>query len=450
MKRWSLTARMSAMFMLLLTLVLAAASLAFQRLSEHHFMELDQQLLAEKQASARLLLQASEGRVQVLHNLVQAHPTLELRLEEAGQNTVFASPGAEVLAARDIRAGQVWQAAGRAWRGSVSQVGLGVEQRPATLYLALDITHHSAFLRQLQLGFWGAAILSALLGAALAWMGVRNGLRPLREVTRLAQMTSAQSLSQRIDVQGVPAELQQLVQAFNAMLARLDESFERLSAFSADIAHELRTPVSNLMTHTEVILSHPRNQDDYREALYANLEDLQHMARIIDDMLFLAKADNGLIVPGMQPVALQPLASNLLDYYQVLADEQGICLHLQGEAVIAGDRLMLHRALSNLLSNALRYTPAGGTIRVEIRVDEHDAVSVCVDNPGLPIAPEHRERLFERFYRVDPARREGPPGNAGLGLAITRSIVEAHGGHIGCECAAGRTCFRMTFPATLR
>jgi two-component system heavy metal sensor histidine kinase CusS len=240
--------------------------------------------------------------------------------------------------------------------------------------------------------------------------------------------------------------VQQLAASFNAMLARLDDAFMRLSNFSADIAHELRTPLSNLMTQTEVVLAQPRDSEAYQETLYANLDDCKRMARMIDDMLFLAKADNGLIVPEQQPVALDVEVEKLFEYYRLLADERGIRLQLHGHAVVRGDVLMLHRALSNLLSNALRYTPAGASIQVELEQNANGS-ELRLSNPGPTIAGEHLERLFDRFYRADPARREGSPHNAGLGLAITRSIIHAHQGQIHCTSVAGKTTFCVQFPA---
>ncbi len=229
------------------------------------------------------------------------------------------------------------------------------------------------------------------------------------------------------------------------MLGRLEDAFVRLSNFSADIAHELRTPVSNLMTHTEVVLTRKRDLDAYEDNLYSNLEEFKRMSRMIDDMLFLAKSDNGLIIPEKGTIELSRLVSNLLEYYHLLAEERGIHLSASGRGEVLGDKLMLNRALSNLLSNALRYTPTGENISVTIRETE-ETVILSVENPGGTIKPEHLDKLFHRFYRVDPARREGNPSNAGLGLAITRSIVEAHNGRIWCTSAGGVTAFYMEFP----
>jgi two-component system heavy metal sensor histidine kinase CusS len=197
------------------------------------------------------------------------------------------------------------------------------------------------------------------------------------------------------------------------MLGRLEDAFVRLSNFSADIAHELRTPVSNLLTHTEVVLTKKRDLDAYEENLYSNLEDLKRMSRMIDDMLFLAKADNGLIVPEQIDVDLSELVSKLFEYYQFLAEDRGIQLTLQGRGKVRGDRLMIDRALSNLLSNALRYTPEGNEISVQIE-QTPETVTLSVRNSGVTIDPQHIGKIFDRFYRADPARREGGPSNAGL------------------------------------
>ena len=163
-------------------------------------------------------------------------------------------------------------------------------------------------------------------------------------------------------------------------------------------------------------------------------------------MLFLAKSDNGLITHENKPIDLVEVVEKLLEYYRLLADERGIELKVSGRGSVRGDVLMLHRAISNLLSNALRYTSEGKMISVEI-LQKEMSVLVVVENQGEPIAPEHLEKLFDRFYRVDPARREGSPSNAGLGLSITRSIIEAHDGKIWCTSSDGKTAFHLEFPS---
>ena len=244
----------------------------------------------------------------------------------------------------------------------------------------------------------------------------------------------------------MPPELIDLATAFNDMLARLEGSFRRLSDFSSDLAHELRTPVSNLMTQTQVALSQARSADKYREVLYSNLEEYDRLARMIADMLFLAKADNGLIVPSSEMVDLAAETHGLFDFYGALAEEQGVGLALSGAGVIRGDRLMIRRALSNLLSNAIRHTPRDASVTVHIERRDSSEIRLTVQNPGENIEPEHLPRLFDRFYRVDPSRHKASEG-AGLGLAITKSIAEAHQGTIQAYSSNGSTRFAITFPA---
>ncbi len=179
----------------------------------------------------------------------------------------------------------------------------------------------------------------------------------------------------------MPAELAELAHSINAMLGRLDDAFQRLSAFSADIAHELRTPLSNLLTHTQVTLTRERPLEDYREALHSNLEELQWMAQLVNDMLYLAKADHGLLALNREPLQLAEEVDALLDFFAPLAEDANVRLSREGESRIEGDRNMLRRALSNLLDNALRFTPIDGEVRVRI-IDEAQGVNISVENSG--------------------------------------------------------------------
>jgi two-component system heavy metal sensor histidine kinase CusS len=460
MRRMSLTSRLSWLFMLAVSAVLLVAGLSFYHLSQAHFKAIDQHTLNEKlQATEVILLQLPapaefEQARAALRNLLGAHRDLSALITDSQGRVLLAEPQSLRIAPDHQGAGAgdghvwQWQEQQQMFRGLSKALTLPGQSTPIRVLLVLDVSPHMAFFSLLQQWFWLGLLISAILSAGLGWLVASNGLRPLRQVTRLATAISAQSLTQRIGLAPIPHELQQLVSSFNAMLARLEDAFVRLSNFSADIAHELRTPLSNLTTHTEVVLARPRALGEYEETLYTNLEDLRHMSRMIDDMLFLAKADNGLIVPAQQPVALHALGLKLLDYYQILADESGIQLTLQGAATVQGDEQMLHRAMANLLSNALRYTPAGKSIRLSIRQNA-SATLLSVSNPGEPIAAQHLERLFDRFYRVDPARREGNASNAGLGLAIARSIVLAHQGRIYCSSSAAETTFTIELPAHL-
>ena len=446
-QRLSLASRLALLFAACTAVVSLFAGVLFNRASEAHFIELDQQQLDSKLVALRSTLQGVESldsfaqREAQLRAELNRQPDLTLRITAAGQRWLDDAPSVSLPEAPGLH---TLQNAGTDYR--VYNVPLRPGQ-PASpqLTLMLDITHHQHFLQRMQHLIWLTVGLSALATALLGAWAARSGLRPLRRMGEVAASVSAHSLTQRLPQQQMPAELAELAQAFNAMLGRLDDAFQRLSAFSADIAHELRTPLSNLLTQTQVILTQPRLLEDYREALHSNLEELQWMAQLVNDMLYLAKADHGLLVPKREPLVLADEVETLLEFFALLAEDAQVSLVREGGAQTAGDRGMLRRALSNLLDNALRFTPAGGQVRVRM-VEGVRGVTLTVENSGKGIPAHVLPRLFDRFYRADPARHEGSSEHAGLGLAITQSIVRAHGGRIFCESAAGWTRFVIELP----
>ena len=446
-KRLSLASRLALLFAACTAVVSLIAGVLFNQASEAHFVELDQQLLDGKLVALRSTLQGVDTpqlfaqREAQLRTELNRQPDLALRITATGQRWYDGAPGVALPAAPGLHS---LQNAGTDYR--VYNVPL-LPNQPGSpqLSLMLDITHHQHFLQRMQHLIWLTVGLSALATALLGAWAARSGLRPLRRMSEVAAGVSAHSLTQRLPQQQMPVELAELAQAFNAMLGRLDDSFQRLSAFSADIAHELRTPLSNLLTHTQVILTQPRPLEDYREALHSNLEELQWMAQLVNDMLYLAKADHGLLMPMREALVLEAEVEALLEFFALLAEDAHVSLVREGTAHTAGDRGMLRRALSNLLDNALRFTPAGGEVRVRI-VERKQGVTLTVENTGEGIPAALLPRLFDRFYRADPARREGSSEHAGLGLAITQSIVRAHGGRIYCESGAGWTRFVIELP----
>jgi len=462
MSRFSMTARMSLLFMFAFTAVLTVAGLSFYQLCKLHFQSRDQQALVEKLQSTQFILGDLQSLEQFavaiprLRALLGSHQGLTTVIQDAAQRRLFVAPEHPEVSvqANDpewFRAAAepgmwTWHNDQRMYRGMTAHMAVAGQPQPLRVMLVLDVTHHMVFFETILRWFWIELAISALVSAGLGWAVARSGLRPLKTVTQVAASISATSLKKRIALAPVPAELQPLVLTFNAMLARLEDDFTRLANFSADIAHELRTPLGNLLTHTEVILSRNRALEDYQENLHSNLEELQRMSRMIDDMLFLAKSDNGLLAQQNLQIDLESMLEKLLEYYRLLGDERGIDLKFSGSGHMYGDEQMLRRAIANLLSNALRYTPRGQAIRVSLRHSDA-GTRLSVANPGGTIDSEHLERVFDRFYRADPARREGGGHNAGLGLAITRSIVEAHQGRIWCTSSNGWTTFHMEFPA---
>lgn len=452
----SLTARFAILFALFAASLLLVVGLVLERAVEVHFDELDQHELAAKLVVVGNLLarttsqEAFAALPQRLEDALLGHEMVAVLVLDAAGHERFAARAERFAPAQ--RAGAPLSGPTPRWtHDGVQHIGREAaftiplpEPLPVRVLVALDISHHTHFLAQVRNRLWIGISVVALLAAGLGWIAARNGLAPLRRVTATASRLSAERLGERLSERDAPAEMLELVEAFNGMLDRLEESFRRLSDFSADIAHELRTPVSNLMTETQVALSRARSAEEYRETLHSNLEEFERLARMIGDMLFLAKADNGLLPRPVETVALEAEAQALVDFYEALAEEQGVRLAVAGMGTVTGERLMLRRALSNLVSNALRHTPRGGT--VDIRVDTDDAgVHLAVRNPGETIPAEHLPLLFERFHRVDPSRTRHGEG-AGLGLAITRSIVEAHGGRVAVASANGLTTFTVHLP----
>ncbi|MGQ7859158.1 heavy metal sensor histidine kinase [Pseudomonas sp. 32A] len=447
MKRISLASRLALLFAGCTAVVSLLAGVLFNHASEAHFIELDQQLLDGKLIALRSTLQGADTperfalRETKLREELNRQPDLALRIAAGDQRWFDGAPGVALPQGPGLHS---VQNAGTDYRVYNAPLIPGNADSPR-LTLMLDITHHQHFLQRMQHLIWLTVGLSALATALLGAWAARSGLRPLRRMSEVASGVSAHSLTQRLPQEQMPVELAELAQSFNAMLGRLDDAFQRLSAFSADIAHELRTPLSNLLTQTQVILTQPRALEDYREALHSNLEELQWMAQLVNDMLYLAKADHGLLAPKRETLVLANEVDALLEFFAPLAEDVQVRLIREGAANTSGDRSMLRRAISNLLDNALRFTPPGGDVSVRI-VEGMQGVTLSVENTGEGIPEALLPRLFDRFYRADPARHEGSSEHAGLGLAITQSIVRAHGGRIFCESGAGWTRFVMELP----
>jgi two-component system, OmpR family, heavy metal sensor histidine kinase CusS len=448
MRRLSLSTRLALLFAACTAVVSLFAGVLFDRASEAHFIELDQQQLETRLIGLRRALQDIQPaqRDARLADELSRQADLSLRITSGGGQHWYDS-SAQIPKNLPLQPGlSTISTDGTDYRVLRAPLNPDTADSPQ-LTLLLDITHHQHFLQRMQRLIWLTMGLSALATALLGAWAARSGLRPLRRMSAVARGISAQSLDARLPETQMPPELAELAHSFNAMLVRLEDSFQRLSAFSADIAHELRTPLSNLLTHTQVTLTRPRPLEDYREALHSNLEELQWMAQLVNDMLYLAKADHGLLVPKREALELADESDALLEFFAPLAEDAGIELSRDGQARIDGDRGMLRRALSNLLDNALRFTPPEGYVRLSI-VDQAKTVRVCVENSGEGISAPLLPRLFDRFYRADPARQEGSSEHAGLGLAITQSIVRAHGGKIHCESEAGVTRFVIELPRT--
>jgi two-component system heavy metal sensor histidine kinase CusS len=296
----------------------------------------------------------------------------------------------------------------------------------------------------------GHVMWSTLAGMAistlLVYLALRHGLRPLHRVAAQAARIDPVNLSIRLPGHDAPLELEEMVGVFNAMLDRIATGYERLSQFSADLAHETRTPVGALIGQTQVALNRTRTPAEYQQLLESNLEELNRLRAIVDDILFLAHADRAGLAIERAPLSLADELQGIADYFEGPADEAGLRFSVQASGSASVNASLCRRAVHNLVVNALRYSTPGTVIRLAGRQDEA-ASTIAVENDGLPIPAEQLARLFDRFYRADAARGR-PAESSGLGLAIVKAIMELHGGEARVTCSqAGTIRFELRFPA---
>ncbi|TAK87524.1 MAG: HAMP domain-containing protein [Betaproteobacteria bacterium] len=391
-------------------------------------------------------------------HLLGSHPLMSLRIYGEDGRTLFASSSHVVVPKetwwaslagvdpQEIALG-LWQPTSQnAYRLAVTRFSSEREEiGRGFIVLALDVSETLRVLRALR-----TAILAAVLGAALiaglaGFLITRAGLRPIARVAESARRVTASHLSERLDLAGVPWELQDLAGSFNTMLARLEDSFRRLSDFSADLAHELRTPLTSLLGRTRLVLSKSRGADEYREALELSVGEIERLKALASYMLFLAQADHAPAVLVRDKVDLREEAERLIEFFGIAAEERGIALQAHGRATVLADRAMLRQALSNLLSNAIRHSPDGERVDVVLERGEGTVTASVVDRgPGL--SPADAAHLFDRFYRTEPSRARDS-GGAGLGLAIARSIMKMHGGDVSVKSDPGKsTVFALSIP----
>ena len=319
---------------------------------------------------------------------------------------------------------------GQSFRVTSSAVTVGSPPgKTVTIQVAVDVSQKQELLARYRHWFWvilaGCLAIFPLVGYQIA----RQGIRPVEEIATTARHISSSNLHERIRPQGYAVELASLASTFNQMLDRLEESFDRISRFSADIAHDLRTPVNNIRGEAEVALARARTVDEYREVLGSCLEEAVRLSDLISDLLFLARAESPLTHLHRAPVNVGDLLGSVRDYYEASAAEGGVSLtsSVGPEPVIAElDRTLIQRAVGNLVANAVAHTPPGGAVVLGANA-EVSGIRIEVSDTGTGIPAEALPRVFDRFYRVD-ASRSHASGGTGLGLAIVQSIMVLHGG----------------------
>ncbi|MCU4401850.1 heavy metal sensor histidine kinase [Acinetobacter pittii] len=445
--------RIAIIFTLSTVVILMIMGLVIHQLVMHHFETQDRTQL--------------EGKIQLLHNLLEQNPSnsqdlnlylkdalvghhdLIVQIERPTGQIIFSSAPAIINSQSLIKSKYnpwiEWKIENKTYRGLIYNKASDQNNNISTaqIIVGVDTSEHIHFLNEFRRQLLYIGIIGTICLMLLGWFAAWRGLRPVQKMAKVAEGISAQHLSERLEVDNTPTELKSLAIAFNDMLDRLETAVGKLSDFSSDLAHEMRTPINNLMTQTQVCLSRTRDITTYQEILFSNLEEFERLARMVSDMLFLAKAEHGLHRANLQRVNLVKEVSALFDFYDAIAAEKGMSLKQTGQGYVEGDPSMLRRALNNLLSNAIKYGKSDSIIEINCQ-QNNDSTVLTIENESSPLSQEQLTRLFDRFYRTDASRQRVEEGT-GLGLAITKSILDVHGATIQANYDDGNIIFKIIF-----
>jgi two-component system heavy metal sensor histidine kinase CusS len=392
--------------------------------------------LDQKQAIVRHLVaderatHEAAGIEHTLDDFLAGHENLALRLQAADGGLWYDRP---------TRQGEAASVKRRSFELQAPAPATGMIRAE----LSLDTRADDLLLSRLAITLAASAVIGALVVSVGGFWLVHLGLQPLHllveQTRRLTPSQVTPSLvDSRLDGSVQPQELQPLIGQFNALLDRLALAYQQMEGFNADVAHELNTPLASLISGCELALRKSRDVDELREVLGSNLEDLQRMAGIVSDMLFLSNADRGVGARRSEVPSLAALVGEVIEFHDAAIQEAGLGAEVRGDAVGQVDARLLRRAVSNLLGNATRHATPGSTLLTQIERLANDKISISVINQGPNIAPDHLPRLFDRFYRADPARAQADRHH-GLGLSIVAAIARMHDGQAFASSHAGVT-----------
>lgn len=458
MRSRSIAWRLALAFAIVCALVLSAIGIFLYRSLASEIAWRDDLALLGRLEQVRALLadsdslDALQARPRLYQNMLGNLDSLLLVRRADGSSVIGINPRQRELPAmaaiardqtpqrRDVL---TWQAPDGAALALVSGEARGPNGESLTVIAGKVLSEREQMLASYRMRLYLAIGLGAVLAFALGLVLLRRGLQPLRQLSEAVRGIDLRSLDQRLPATGTPAELLEPVHALNAMLARLEESVQRLSQFSADLAHEIRTPLHTLLASNGQALNHPRSTAEYQEVLASNMEEFERLKRMAENLMFLARAEQAERALNLQTLDLPEVGGELCDYFEALADDRDLRLENQLHGELFADQQLLQRALGNLLANAVRHADPGTVISLRRR-DESGVCWLQVHNHGPTIAAEHLGKLFDRFYRVDPSRAE-PGDSGGLGLAIVQSIMQLHGGQVRVSSDAAGTVFELGF-----
>lgn len=451
--RWSITIRLTLLFSVAAAIIQAILSIYLYSSLQHTFLKNNRQFLLREMQVLNKIVQAQPS--DVAHLAVEQREGLDLpsgkyysRVLDAQQRIISETPGMPAILSADKTVDHA-QGSSDQWihlAGHKSFFVLSrtipVQATQMTFQMALDTSSQTHRLTEYQRTLLVVFMFGVLLSALAALFIARHGLKSLTTMATEVGEIGALNLTKHLTVADYPAELAHLGLSFNHMLMRLNQSFEQLQQFSADLAHELRTPVNNLIGESEVALVQVRNNEEYQQLIASNLDEYHRLSQIIEALLFLARADNTEITAKKQSLNAAEQVGAVFSYFEALAEEKKIKLRCTGNAVVFADMQLLRRVLSNLIHNAIKFVAEGGEVSVLIDATNAATVITIQDN-GAGIAAEHLPKLFDRFYRTSASRTEH---GTGLGLSIVKSIMTLHGGSVGIESMIGTgTAVKLSF-----
>jgi two-component system, OmpR family, heavy metal sensor histidine kinase CusS len=444
---WSISKRLVGLFTLAAFVVLAVSCLFLDFALKSDMEQEDRQFVTAKMQSLRILLREYPGNVVAWKSEIEretfsaASAFLQYYVRILGEDgaAIVETTGMDQVAAPQMFLQPAANGGGASFVHSRAKDGKpfllmqaiagphGAGGSRHVVQIALDMSHEGAIIKDYRqkvvVVFFGGVFVSALLGFFIA----RSGLRPLKALTRKVESVTPENLQPRVGSTGWPEEVATLAGTFDTMLDHLEAAFTSLSQYSANLAHELRTPINNLRGEAEVALYKARTVEEYRDVLQSSLEEYERLSRMIDNLLFLARADSRKGEIQKTLFDARGEVKEVLEYYDPLREEKQMNVGLSGDARLYADRALFRRALGNVLSNAFQYTPDHGNIAISIGEGEY--VEIIVRDSGIGIEPESLSRIFDRFYRTPRARSIHPQG-MGLGFSIVKSIMELHGGAV--------------------
>jgi len=440
-KQWSLAARLSLWLSSFSILVVGSVTAFSYFVLVSSFEREDEEFLRDKIAG---VVERLKRETKPVESAKEEWSRLEYRPSALKVEMRLLASDGELLATTSRANEAVWPD----WNGAVnssieSQLGQWrvittpiplIAGGGLVLQATLDRREEELFLSRYRKQLYLVLFIAATASAAGCYLLVRRGLRPLGELSSLAAGVGLHRMNERLDTSQYSVELADVARTFNAMLDRIEQWFERLNRFSGHIAHELRSPLQNLRSELEVILQKPRASAEYQDALGSCLEEASRLSQLVDSLLFLARSESPRSTLDREPLDLASELRTIQEFYEAAADEAGVSLKSGlTSATLHADRTLFQRAIGNLVTNAIAYTPRGGEVTLSVDAQDGD-IAVSVADTGCGIEDQHLPRVFDRLYRVSESRGNQ---NFGLGLTIVKSVLELHGGSVGIRSVPG-------------